>query len=161
MPNTATPSNRSTDHNLEWEIQPEYRALVQIDALLRDRGLFLAAYEIAEINRWATKTAFASQMSTIGASLKAEGIHISGVGPSELILIGVLIVDENVREDLLSNGLDLNWFGGPSQLDKLERVFREGGDAEDAAKKYFADGWSPEGCTVRQKLYQTMFHINM
>jgi hypothetical protein len=172
VPSTATPTDKSTDIDLHWEVQPDYNALLDIDALFRARGLFLAAYEIAEMNRWGLARNFSGNMANIGTFLAEAGFTAGNVPARELVLIGAMIMDENVRSNIRSGIWDKKWFGfeenNPVDVEDMEVVqgrlrhaFPENLRADIEASEFASQSWSPNGCPGRQQLYQTMFHFNV
>jgi hypothetical protein len=146
--------------------QPSLPALRDIDAVFRTRGVFLAAYELAEINRWVLDggkkfdKALDDFKTAIQTSLAVGGIVQS---PGFLESVGVLVADPQLRDHFGKRILNLRDQGfqiTKAEEDALRTSFGPGTTADRLADVIFNLGWSGTSCLGTDMPYEGMIHTN-
>ena len=148
--------------------QPDRAAMIAIDAAFRNRGVYMSAYELAEMNRWflddrangsfsaalqECKDAFEPALA-VGRAIQSSGFLES---------VGVLVADPGFRsafalgsENLRDNGFAIT----QAEEDALRPVVSPNSPGALAAQKVFAMGWGGLACLAAFSMYPEFLHEN-
>lgn len=151
--------------DLHFENQPNIEALIAMQDVFREKGLLLAAYDLAEINRWMMNGGadFLAALDDLKVALD-KTIIISDDNFAALEAVGVLVSDSGFLDAFQKGDKTLRSQGftvTEDEEDQLRVAFVVGGSVEDAAKKIIGFGWSGSSCASRYVPYDGMFHFNM
>jgi hypothetical protein len=152
--------------DLEWEKQPNLDGLRAMDKVFRPHGLFLTAYDLAEVNRWIAKHTddFIKVLDEFRDGLPEDVRNaLEGKNLPLLESVGVMIVDPELRDRVRKGDENLTDSGfriSPVEEERIREIFASGGGVDLAADKIRAMGWSGS-CASRQSVYDSMFHFNM
>ncbi len=149
---------------LKFDHQPNLPTLFAIDLKFRALGLNLAAYELAEINRWMIdgRQAFLDALGQLKAALPA-GVTVDIDHKAALEAVGALVSDPGLRDEFEKNNRNLNDDGftlTPADQEKLRDAFAPNGPLDFAANLILQLGWSGTVCAARLRPYVGMFHFN-
>jgi hypothetical protein len=152
---------------LNLQNQPNLASLRTIDAEFRKRGLFVAVYGLAEINRWFIdgNTDFLNALQDLKEAVSASAAIAAVVqSPGYLESIGALVADPVLRDQFQKNETTLQDNGfiiSPAEAKALKADFTVGSKADSAAAKIRALGWSGGVCFSTFYAYSGMVHLNM
>lgn len=150
--------------------QPTWDRLGKIYQLFVRHGIYLAAYEVAEINRWVCedRDRHSGQSMDAVRTYWQEIATNSGVSPNKSALqeaAGAMAIDNRLRYDF-GNGVvkDLRDYGfdlTPEEQEGLRKVVAPQQPASIAADKFFRFSWPGSTCGGIMLPYPDWFHVNL
>jgi hypothetical protein len=156
--------------------QPDLQALRSIDQEFRKRNMFLAVYELAEINRWFAgrdQEAFLQALTEYGKTVR-EVDHAEPGDAEFQAVVGLLVADPEFRDKFAKgvipekaltaepqNEHRMGFAITPEQASALRKNFQPGMDGDHLARRILELGWSGStGCVARYLPYAGFIHID-
>lgn len=147
--------------------QPSVPTLRAIYEVFVRRGLYLAAYELAEINRWLCddnkhKGASMAAVKEYWEAIKAAGVDTSK--PSLRQAAGAMAIDGKLRFEFADPDTNLRKFGfdvDERDQELLRNVVATNQPADLAAQRFFDFSWPGSTCGGIMVPYPGWWHVNL
>ncbi len=149
--------------DFHWEQQPNPANLDAIRSIFRERGVFLYAYDLAEINRLLARPELCAAIDTVGDHVRTS-LQLSHLCDSRiLVAVGALMVDKTFLAAFLQGEEHLTdpEFGLTDVLDQgLANLFTSA-VVNGACGTLGDGGWPGTTCAIRVRPWVGMIHFNV
>ena len=147
--------------------QPSFPTLRAIHEVFVKHGLYLAAYELAEINRWLCDDRIHQGKSMAAVKEYWEAIKAAGVDTSNKSLqqaAGAMAIDGKLRFEFADPDTNLRKFGfdvDEEEQQLLRNVVATNQPADLAAQRFFEFSWPGSTCGGIMVPYPGWWHVNL
>ena len=158
------PANPET---LRLRRQPNPVILAKIARIFRPYGIHLAAYELAELNRWV----FEDKTDHGGEAMRHLREYWQGLGelaearknnPEFMAAVGALALDSALRNEIRTGSTlsDQGFTLQSEEVAELKSRLAIGTVADAAAARWFSFSWSGSACGSVTMAYPSWIHTN-